>query len=447
MSRRGLSRRHVLRGAVAGGGLACVGLPLLDAMTNLGGTAHADGSPFPQRFALWFWGNGTEPGAWAPATTGTGWTASGLLRGLAGLEDRVHVVSGMQLPVRGNNNPHVEGACGILAGGNPLLDPAYTSQNNDWDYMTTPGPSVDEVAADLVGAARFRSVVMGVTPMHGVNGPGTAVRYVSHRAPYLYNPPQFDPAALFDQLFGASPPDPAHASVLDAVLEDAASLRAKLGAGDKARLDLHLDAVRDLEVRVRTGSSVAACLPPTRQDAPSSYRAHAQVFADLAAAAFACDLTRVVAMEFSSPASHVHYPDIFAERLIFNGSPTSFHEYEHNVGYDDAVRTGLTYFVDVFSDFLRALDAVDEGGTSVLDNAVVLGTSEVGGGAAHTFGDFPLLVAGGGGGALTPGAHTRLNDGNAARVPLTCLRALDPTFGTWGFDQFATSSAISELLV
>lgn len=442
----GLSRRTLLRGALAGGGLATVGLPLLEAMTNLTGTAHADGTPFPPRLAVWFWGNGTHPGAWAPATTGTGWQATGLLRGLAGLEPKVSVVSGTQLPVRGRNNPHVEGAVGILAGGNPLLDAAYQSQSNDWDYMTVPGPSLDEVAADLVGTPRYRSLVLGVTSLHGVNGPGTAVRYTSHRAPYLYNPPEFDPAALFARLFGEVPPDPLRASVLDAVLEDAASLEARLGTTDRTRLDAHLSAIRDLEQRIGAGSLGHVCQAPDAPPATDSFRARARQFAELSALALACDATRVVAMEFSSPASHEHYPDIFASRLLHNGAPTSFHEYEHNVGYDASVLTGLTYFVDVFGDFVRALDEVPEGGGTVLDHTVVLGTSEVSGGAAHTFGDFPLLVAGGAGGRLRSGRHVRLDGALASRVPLTCLRALDPTVGSWGRDQFATSSAVSELL-
>jgi len=36
-----------------------------------------------RRFALWFWGNGTHPGSWAPTTTGPGWEPTSLLRGLA----------------------------------------------------------------------------------------------------------------------------------------------------------------------------------------------------------------------------------------------------------------------------------------------------------------------------------------------------------------------------
>src|SRR5687768_12123748 len=72
MTGRLLARRTFLRGTLATGAGVAVGLPMLDAMMNLGGTAMAGGKAPPQRFILWFWGNGTEPGAWAPPTTGPG---------------------------------------------------------------------------------------------------------------------------------------------------------------------------------------------------------------------------------------------------------------------------------------------------------------------------------------------------------------------------------------
>ncbi len=444
--RRHLTRRAVLRGALAFGGAVSVGLPLLDAMVNFSGTAHADGTSFPHRFVLWFWGNGTHPGAWAPTATGPEWVAEGLLRGLAPVKRHVTVVSGTRLPTRGVNNPHVEGAAGILTGGNPVIHPEF-SGSSDWDYMTVPLPSVDELAADLVGPAPFRSLVLAVTDLHGVAGPGTAVRYTSHRAPYLFNAPTFDPAAVYGRLFGARPPDLSRASVLDAVLADGRALRSRLGAEDRARLEHHLDALRELEGRVRSGLPELSCTRPEAPAPTTSYRERARTMASLSAMAFACDLTRVVSMEFSSPASHSGYPDIFPDGLIHNGARTSFHEYEHSLGYTANVRRGLQYFVDLFGDFLGELAARPEGEGSLLDHALVLGTSEVAGGASHTFSDFPLLLAGGANGRVRqPGTHLRLDGALATRVPLTCLRALGSTAEAWGQAQFRTGDALSSVL-
>jgi hypothetical protein len=453
-----MPRRSVLRGILAGSGVA-LALPLFEAMLNEHGTALANGGEIPKRFGVWFWGNGTHPGNWAPAVTGPGWEPSPLLSGLAAVKDYINVISGGVLPTTGSNNPHVEGAVGILAGGNPLLHPSYNGQGGDWDFLTVPSASVDEVAASHLGdATTFRNLAAAVTPVHtsdagSVNAPGTAISYISHPAPYVFNPPMLDPSVLFSYLFGAGiptgePPQPAslaRARVLDAILEDAHALDARLGASDRQRLEQHLDGIDRLQQQLTTivmpGEACAQLPDPGN---PQSNRDRARVMADLLAMAFACDLSRVMTLQFSSPASHVDYPDIGVASANLG---TSFHEYQHQQGYNATVVTTLGYFMDVFSDFVSALAALPEAGGNLLDHSCILGTSDVSGGWDHAMTDFPLLVAGRAGGALThPGTHVSLAGGNASRVPLTCLRAIGAPVEVWGSDQFATSDPIAELL-
>lgn len=457
MRLRPIHRRAVLRGMLGASAVA-VGLPLLEAMLDANGEALADGAPLPLRFGVWFWGNGTQPGAWAPATQGAGWEATGLLAGLAPVKDHVSVVSGGALPVKKIHNPHVEGAVGILAAGNPLLHASYNGQANDWDFLTVPTPSVDQLAVDtLAGQSPFRTLTIGITPVHtsdagSNNAPGTAISYISHPAPYVFNPPIMDPSALFAALFSAIKPgeiDPAalaRARVLDTIRDDAASLRTRLGRNDRTRLDLHLEGIHELQNRltamVMGGES---CATPADPGNPESERLRARAMAELVAMAFACDLSRVVSLEFSSPASHVDYPDV---GLSAAGLGASFHEYEHQKGYDANVRTGLAYFVELFGEFVAALGALPEGGGTLLDRCCVLGTSDVAGGWDHAMNDFPLFVAGGAGGALAyPGVHVALAGANAARVPLTCLKAVGVPIDSFGTDQFATSEPVAELLV
>jgi hypothetical protein len=371
------------------------------------------------------------------------------LAGLVAVKDHVSLISKTSLPVAKKNNPHVEGACGILTGANPLLDPSFGAGKNDWDFMTVAGPSVDELAVEAVGTTRHRSLVLAVTSLHGVNGPGTAVRYISHKAPYAFNPPEFDPKATFAKLFGARTPDPVAASVLDAVREDARELEGLLGANDRARLDRHLTAVRELELQLRDGNIGFSCTPPAEPATVASYRARAKMFARLSAMAFACDLTRVVAMEFSSPASHSEYPDIFpnGDELKVNGNVTSFHEYEHVHGINANVRKGLSYFVELYGEFVGELLAEREGNETILDHSVVLGTSELSGGNDHTFDDFPILIAGGGSGRLKKGVHVALPGQNSCRAMLTCLRAVGWSKPSFGKDQLETNQPITELLL
>src|SRR5690606_35978576 len=128
----------------------------------------------------------------------------------------------------------------------------------------------------------------------------------------VITPGETEPAAL------------ARARVLDAVRGDAADLHARLGKNDRARLDQHLEGIHELQNRLTAMvMGGEACVMPGEPGNPESERLRARAMAELTAMAFACDLSRVVSLEFSSPASHVDYPDI---GITGDGLGTSFHE-------------------------------------------------------------------------------------------------------------------------
>ena len=89
-----ITRRDVLRGML-GGAAVSVGLPPLEAMFNVSGTAYAAGGGFPLRFGLFFWGNGNLPDKWTPIDEGADWTLSEQLMPLSDVKDLVTVVTGM----------------------------------------------------------------------------------------------------------------------------------------------------------------------------------------------------------------------------------------------------------------------------------------------------------------------------------------------------------------
>jgi hypothetical protein len=74
---------------------------------------------------------------------------------------------------------------------------------------------------------------------------------------------------------------------------------------------------------------------------------------------------------------------------------------------------------------LRVFQAVDEGGSTLLDNAIVLGTSDVSLGKSHSLVDMPIVIGGAGCGAIRPGHHYRSTSGeNASKVMLSIVRAM-----------------------
>jgi len=444
-----VSRRAFLRGAGA-----VLALPTLEAMLNGNGTAYAQGAALPKRFVVFFWGNGNDPAAWTPAVTGTAWDPMPSQQALLPLKADVTLVSGMKLPVRNTNNPHVEGVVGLMAGGNPLLHASYNGTNGDWNFMTVPGPSADQVVASAIGGTTaFRSLELGVTPVHGSTGPGQAVSYISHSAPYTPNACSVDPAAVFQRLFGNGLPNPqptdaplkrVRASILDAVKADAADLKRRLGVNDQRRLDAHLDGVRALEQRINAmpAPPPSACRLPAAPMPGPGVAERAQVMGELAAMALACDLTRVVTLQLSSPASHSRF-DAYPSELTCGGEAKSFHEYEHCAGYDAPVKAVLKYFVDRYAAFVGQLKALPEGAGSLLDGCAVLGCSELGGGWNHQHDNMPLIVAGRAGGALTPGRHIAAPNENPARLMLALMQSVGAPVTSWGLEQYATTSPLA----
>src|SRR5689334_15015355 len=66
---QGLNRRRVLRGMLNGGAVT-LALPLLDCFLNNNGTALADGSAMPIRFATWYWQLGMAKAVFVPKKLG-----------------------------------------------------------------------------------------------------------------------------------------------------------------------------------------------------------------------------------------------------------------------------------------------------------------------------------------------------------------------------------------
>ncbi|MGE0790165.1 MAG: DUF1552 domain-containing protein [Sandaracinaceae bacterium] len=487
---RGLARRTFLRGAFASGAAVTIGLPLFEAMTNAHGTALADGETLPRRFVLWFWANGVQWGPrngggieprWAPSAFGSGWNPAdqnGHLRGLGDVKDYVSLVSRTILPINFScgqdwmltpdsgrfgcdhdlaRNPHAEGACGLLTGTNAYISPSFTGQSDDWNYMSAGGPSIDEVMADTLGATRFRSLLTAVTQPGGVpGGIGTLDRYVSHSGPRAPNELEVSPRRLFDRVFGGGAPMPgapsgptpeerARASVLDVVLEDARKLEIRLGPADRALLEGHMDRIRELERQLGgTGGGAGtgeACETPAAFDDAAVLRERHQQLAELITLAFACDLTRVAVVQYSSPGSQTGYG--VRDRLTRDGRVMTFHDYEHIVGYDDNTFAVHQYLIDAMGDFIRTMRDTPEAGGNILDQSAVLGTSEVSGGQYHTTYDMPLIVAGKAGGGLTyPGIHLDGARRNTSEIMLTLLSALGGRQESWGSDQFRVTEQL-----
>jgi len=433
MSRFTLHRRTLLKG-VLGGAAVSIGLPALDIFRHGTGTAWAQGEPggsgFPQRFGLFYWGNGILPARWTPEREGSDWALSDQLAPLAGVKEYITVVTGTRLGLP-NTKPHGAGAAGILSGA-PLLDP----YNND-SFATK---SIDQVIAEKTKEHTFfPSLEFGAKPGAGL----------SYNGPNSRNPPESSPLAFFNHVFGgtfqlpgAEPiVDPTLAlrrSVLDAVMSDLTRLKGHVGQADRARLDQHFEGIRGLEKRLarleEDPPNLASCAMPSRpMDAYPDIEGRPQlqeknaIMSEIAAMAFACDRTRVFSNFFTTPVNNNLFPNASA----------GHHQLTHDEpGEQPEVHAITLQCVQALATQIEALKAVPEGDGTLLDNCLLLGVSEHGLAQTHSFDEMPIVLAGSCGGKLKTDMHYRSLAGeNSSKVLLTVCRAMGldlSSFGTEG---------------
>jgi Protein of unknown function (DUF1552) len=440
------SRRGFLRGMLGGAGVY-LALPLME---SLGRTAWAaeptkgeasDGTPPLRQFILTVAG-GTVIESWKPKAAGPLTTMPSILRPIEAYKNDVMILSGLSHNGRqeGGGNAHTH--CGGLH-----LTGAHLLKHEG--KVMTASISVDQAAAQAVGGDT-------VLPSLEIGEWGYSFNTDGKEVPYEKSPRQ-----IFDRLFkGRSPSVPAWkrgksapskassaggkpgASVvtddrliIDAVLEDAKDLRRRLGKADQARMDEYLATVQGLDRQIgkldqRKNEQLADAGVPTKRG-PSGLlipdeaalkldlravqagyhvenRAECfRVMAALSVLALQTDSTRVVTMSFGD------------DGYLWDGVVTVAREFHHHTlehqanadsidQADPLAREGCRqiheWYSVLFAEVLARMKSIDEAGTSLLDNSMLLYTSYMSHGG-HGTKDYPVLLAGRGKGTLKPGRH------------------------------------------
>ena len=450
-SRYALSRRTLLRGLLGGSALT-VGLPALEAMFDGNGERLAHGAAIPQRFGVWFWGNGVRRAHWIPDGTGANWTPRAELAPLvaAGVKEYVSPISGLEIKTA--THPHHSGMTGIMTGARYY----ELGQVRDTIATSFAYPSIDQVVAerwaqDAATRAPYRSLEVGICRFRGTDE-GTTFQHLSHNGPNNVNPSEYEPVRLFRRLFGMpldAQKNAARASVLDAVKQDLAALRPRLSTTDRARLDQHLSGVRALEQRL--GAVAPACVTPTSpaEDYPEPMGREPiaeknQIMSDLLATALACDLVRVFSVLFTTAGCGTVFWQV--------GATNGLHQINHDERAGGAepqptVHAATTFTMEQLGYFLARLKATPEGAGNLLDASTILCTSELSEGFTHTNDEFPVLLAGRAGGALKGGWHYRSTSReNTSKVLLTALRAVGDPRPSFGYGPGQVSDVLTDVM-
>jgi hypothetical protein len=310
------------------------------------------------------------------------------------------------------------------------------------------GVSVDQVAAaELKQLTRLPSLELAMEGPNHLNGndggwPTLYGSYLSWDNATTPRPPKYDLGEAFDALFPAgavqTPPDTSELeaanrrgkSIIDYVHADAKQLSARLGAADQARLEEYLSKLRDLERRVVVDAGAApACQVGQRPNNDAAYPERLSAAFDMVTLGLQCDATRIVTMTLGDVYSGLRPKDWVAGVNSGEGYHTISHVSERG---DHGVICRWWY--KELAGLLQRLDAVSEpGGGTLLDNSIVVLTSEVQRGPDHVADNMPILIAGSGRSAINTGRRLVFPEKTPmANLHLTLLHALGidaPSFG------------------
>lgn len=419
--RASFSRRRFLQGLGA-----CLALPAFESLgagrvlaaqeSVLPLAATASGAPL--RMAFLYIPNGVIQPTWWPGGEGADFQLARTMQPLEALKSKFQVLGGMD-HVHATAGPDGPGDHARANG--TFLTGVRVKKTAGADIHA--GVSIDQVVAGEVGhLTRFPSLELSCDAVRksGNCDSGYSCAYqfnLAWKSPSTPLAPEPNPRLVFERLFGAGSPGERREnllarkaqqrSILDFVLDDARSLGTQLGNRDKRKLDEYLDGVREIEARIERAERFGETPDPaqaTPGGIPSNYGEHVQLMFGMLHLAFQTDSTRVATLLLAHDGSNRSFPDI--------NVPEGHHNLSHHQNKQevmDKISDIDRWYVAKLAEFLQKLDETpDVDGRSLLDNSMIVYGGGNADGNRHTHSNLPVILAGGGGGTLTPGRFAQL---------------------------------------
>jgi hypothetical protein len=390
-------------------------LPLLDAMIPAFARGAETGAKPVVRLSTVFVPTGRIMQKWTPKTEGAGFAMSPTLEPLAPFKDQLLVLSGLNIkaadPV--GNEPggvHARPAAAFLTGIHPKPGGAV-------------GISLDQVAAREFGKeTQLASLELGLDSPEIASDDGAYSAYymntISWRTGTSPLPMEINPRSVFERMFGDSDTTSAaermrrvqrQRSILDSVTEGVARLANGVGASDRTKLAEYLDAIRDIERRIRVAETSSEKTASTEQEAyerpvgiPTTFAEHAKLMFDLQVVAFQSDLTRVSTFMLAREYSELVYSAL--------GHTEPHHPLTHHRGIPQRMKQAgevNVYHARLFAQFLEKMRSAREGDGSLLDHSMIIYGAGMGDGDIHNQWNLPIAFFGGAGGRVKGGRHVQ----------------------------------------
>jgi hypothetical protein len=418
-----LSRRRFLRGLGA-----CMALPAFESLLPGGSIAAAaeaaTGTPLaagasgaPLRMAFVYFPNGAHQTNWWPTGEGKDFKLAKTMQSLEPLKSSIQVLGGLD---HKEATPGPDGAGDHARASGTFLTGVRVKKTAGADINA--GPSIDQLVAGQIGhLTRFPSLELTCDSVRksGNCDSGYSCAYqhnLAWKSAKTPVAPEPNPRLVFERLFGSGKPGERgeslarrraqERSILDFVMDDAAALGSDLGSRDKQKLDQYLTSVREIERRIEHAERVGKAPDPTLDTPPGippSFQEHIRIMYDMMLLAFQTDSTRVATFLLANEGSNRAFPEI--------GIPEGHHYLSHHMGKGDMMDKIAEIDLFYMKEFARFLEQMrgtkDVDGKTLLDNSMIVygcGNSD---GNRHTHTNLPLILAGAGGGHLSPGRYTR----------------------------------------
>ncbi len=279
------------------------------------------------------------------------------------------------------------------------------------------------------------------------------------------------PLKAFYQIFGATSGDvdPAtkdrivrgEKSILDLSLLQLKSLENQLGANEKQKLQVHVEALRELERRVQDagqigGQRLPQCTAsvdwrgmsfpdndynyPTMEHRNEHFGTVGSIMSDLGVQALACGVTRVLLLQWSHPVSPTQFDFPGAVSISRGHHDTSHYGGDPASSYASDFAACQAWYMEKLAQLIEQLKGIKMGDKSLLHHSALLALTEIADSNLHDFTNVALVMAGQAGGKLKSGICLDGRGASHNQVLVSVLQAMGLNEDSFGDPQLGMGS-------
>ncbi len=321
-----------------------------------------------------FFSNGVEPAHWWAKGSGAAMELGpGLQPMMPHREDMVFIRGLFNKSAFVSTSPHL-GRMNLLSGASISLDP------ND----IRAGVTMDQVLASKIGdRTAIPSLVLGIEPNELRLEDGLSMIYgssLSWISPTRPATKEIYPARTFARLVGDGTGRALDRSILDAVRQEAQSLKPRISRDDHHKLGEYFEGIRDIELRIARAAKEQRLegwqptlkqpdMPRPKHEMPQHVPDHMKLMLDLIVLAFQMDKTRIATVMLNNDLSQMNFK--FVE-----GVQGALHlDLTHNgrVADKEAMYLKTNQFhIAQFAYLTERMKSISEGESTLLDNSILV---------------------------------------------------------------------------